>query len=154
MANSDFKMGVVGVGRMGANIARHLKDDGFSVTAVYDVRSDVANELAQELGCDALGSLFIGQATDGRGPVFRERFRDGNRVKIRTDDPRRRTGFLHFGDDTQLTLGLGHRLEKVARLRAVRRLVLELFERHQLTRLGHFYLFIRHNLRKDVSHML
>ena len=37
MANSDYKIGVVGVGRMGANIARHLNDEGFDVTAVYDV---------------------------------------------------------------------------------------------------------------------
>ena len=34
MANSDYRIGVVGVGRMGANIARHLNDEGFSVVAV------------------------------------------------------------------------------------------------------------------------
>ena len=32
---ADYKIGVVGVGRMGANIARHLNDEGFDVTAVY-----------------------------------------------------------------------------------------------------------------------
>ena len=57
METSDFRIGVVGVGRMGANIARHLKDDGFVVTSVYDVRSDAADELARELGCEAAGSL-------------------------------------------------------------------------------------------------
>ena len=57
MANSDYKVGVVGVGRMGANIARHLKDDGFSVTAVYDIQAETATALALELGCDAPGSL-------------------------------------------------------------------------------------------------
>jgi 3-hydroxyisobutyrate dehydrogenase-like beta-hydroxyacid dehydrogenase len=57
MATSDFRIGVVGVGRMGANIARHLKDDGFSVTSVYDVRTDAAAELARELGCEASGTL-------------------------------------------------------------------------------------------------
>ena len=53
MANSDYKIGVVGVGRMGANIARHLNDEGFSVEAVYDIRTEVASELASELGCEA-----------------------------------------------------------------------------------------------------
>ena len=53
MANSDYKIGVVGVGRMGANIARHLNDEGFSVTAVYDIRAEAASDLASELGCEA-----------------------------------------------------------------------------------------------------
>ncbi|MDE2723579.1 MAG: NAD(P)-dependent oxidoreductase [Gemmatimonadota bacterium] len=53
MANSDYTIGVVGVGRMGANIARHLNDEGFSVKAVYDVRTEVASDLASELGCEA-----------------------------------------------------------------------------------------------------
>lgn len=57
METSDFRIGVVGVGRMGANIARHLNDDGFSVASVYDVRSDAAAELARELGCEASDSL-------------------------------------------------------------------------------------------------
>jgi 3-hydroxyisobutyrate dehydrogenase len=57
MANSDFKIGVVGVGRMGSNIARHLKDDGFSVTAVYDSFRSLATDLAQELGCEAPETL-------------------------------------------------------------------------------------------------
>ena len=57
MATSDFSIGVVGVGRMGANIARHLKDDGFSVTSVYDARPDAASELARELGCEASATL-------------------------------------------------------------------------------------------------
>ena len=53
MANSDYKIGVVGVGRMGANIARHLNDEGFSVEAVYDIRTEAASDLASELGCGA-----------------------------------------------------------------------------------------------------
>ncbi len=57
MANSDYTIGVVGVGRMGGNIARHLKDEGFSVQAVYDVRSDAAQELAAEIGAEASGTL-------------------------------------------------------------------------------------------------
>ena len=57
MANADYTIGVVGVGRMGANIARHLNDEGFNVTAVYDVASDRAQELASEIGATAAGEL-------------------------------------------------------------------------------------------------
>ena len=40
----------VGVGRMGANMARRLKDCGYAVTAVYDVNREAASALAAELG--------------------------------------------------------------------------------------------------------
>jgi 3-hydroxyisobutyrate dehydrogenase len=48
-----FKIGVVGVGRMGANMARRLVEKGFAVAAVYDVRHEAAKELAQELDCSS-----------------------------------------------------------------------------------------------------
>jgi 3-hydroxyisobutyrate dehydrogenase len=51
------KIAFVGVGRMGANMARRLKDQNFTVTAVYDVNKEAANQLAQELGCTAPGLL-------------------------------------------------------------------------------------------------
>src|SRR5687768_358418 len=51
------RIGFVGVGRMGSNMARRLKDCGYPVTAVYDVRTDVATELAKELGCSAAATL-------------------------------------------------------------------------------------------------
>jgi 3-hydroxyisobutyrate dehydrogenase len=51
------KIGFVGVGRMGANMARRLKEVGYPVTAVYDVRAKSAQKLAQELGCEACVSL-------------------------------------------------------------------------------------------------
>lgn len=38
---------------MGANMARRLKDEGYTVTAVYDVHAPSASELAVELGCRA-----------------------------------------------------------------------------------------------------
>ena len=57
MANSDFNIGAVGVGRMGANIARHLKDQGYSISAIYDTRAPVARKLARELGAPALPTL-------------------------------------------------------------------------------------------------
>ena len=39
-------IGFVGVGRMGANMARRLKDRGFHVTAVYDTNRKAATDLA------------------------------------------------------------------------------------------------------------
>ena len=57
MANSDYKIGVVGVGRMGGNIARHLHDEGFSVVAVHDVATDRAKALAEEIGAQATDRL-------------------------------------------------------------------------------------------------
>jgi 3-hydroxyisobutyrate dehydrogenase len=51
--NRANKVGIVGVGRMGANMARRLADKGFAVTAVYDVRREAAAELAKELKCEA-----------------------------------------------------------------------------------------------------
>ena len=51
------KIGFVGVGRMGANMARRLKECGYEIAAVYDVNRAVANSLAQELGCPAAEEL-------------------------------------------------------------------------------------------------
>ena len=52
-----MNIGFVGVGRMGANMARRLKDCGFKVTAVYDSNRKVATDLAGELGCAAAQDL-------------------------------------------------------------------------------------------------
>ena len=57
MSNADYSIGVVGVGRMGSNIARHLKDEGFSVVAVYDSVSQLANSLADEIEATACNML-------------------------------------------------------------------------------------------------
>ena len=57
MANSDYTIGVVGVGRMGANIARHLNDEGFSVVAVYDADGERATSLGKEIGAEATDQL-------------------------------------------------------------------------------------------------
>ncbi|MBM3875747.1 MAG: NAD(P)-dependent oxidoreductase [Verrucomicrobia bacterium] len=51
------KIGFVGVGRMGANMARRLKEVGYPVTAVYDARAESALALARELGCEACSKL-------------------------------------------------------------------------------------------------
>jgi len=56
MATSE-RIGVVGVGRMGANIARRLKDVGYKITAVYDSRPDVAQAVAADVGAEAAKTL-------------------------------------------------------------------------------------------------
>jgi 3-hydroxyisobutyrate dehydrogenase len=47
------KIGFVGVGRMGSNMARRLKECGFEISAVYDLNTAAAQTLAQELGAIA-----------------------------------------------------------------------------------------------------
>ena len=42
---------------MGANMARRLKDVGYTISAVYDVRAAAAEELARELGAEATDKL-------------------------------------------------------------------------------------------------
>lgn len=54
---NDHKIGFVGVGRMGANMARRLQEKGFEIAAVFDRQSAVAGELARELGADACTAL-------------------------------------------------------------------------------------------------
>lgn len=54
------KIGFVGAGRMGANMARRLKEKGFPVTAVFDLNRESATRLAAELGaspCETLSSV-------------------------------------------------------------------------------------------------
>jgi 3-hydroxyisobutyrate dehydrogenase len=50
-------IGFVGVGRMGANMARRLREQGFTISAVYDVKHEAAKTLAQELGGQAATEL-------------------------------------------------------------------------------------------------
>jgi 3-hydroxyisobutyrate dehydrogenase len=52
-----MNIGFVGVGRMGANMARRLKDRQFHITAVYDTNRAAATSLAAELGCAAAQDL-------------------------------------------------------------------------------------------------
>lgn len=52
-----MKIGFVGVGRMGANMARRLKACGCAVVAVADANARAATELAQELACEACSQV-------------------------------------------------------------------------------------------------
>jgi 3-hydroxyisobutyrate dehydrogenase len=51
------RIGFVGVGRMGANMARRLKECGFNVTVLLDARASTAAALARELACQATRRL-------------------------------------------------------------------------------------------------
>ena len=73
------KIAFIGVGRMGGNMARRLKDCGYRVTAVYDTHAPAAAALARELGtrhvrklADATAPLY------GFGPT---ELRDGQMVR-------------------------------------------------------------------------
>ncbi len=45
----EEKIGFVGVGRMGANIARRLRERGFQIGAIYDTNPEAASLLVREL---------------------------------------------------------------------------------------------------------
>ena len=49
----ESRIGFIGVGRMGGNMARRLKDKGYKITSVQDRNSKIAESLAKELGCEA-----------------------------------------------------------------------------------------------------
>ena len=51
------RIGIVGVGRMGANMARRLKECGYPIAAAYDLNAPAARELATELGAEACTTL-------------------------------------------------------------------------------------------------
>ena len=53
MRTREFHIGFVGVGRMGANMARRLKDLHETVVAVYDLDQEKTHALAAELRCEA-----------------------------------------------------------------------------------------------------
>lgn len=54
---SKLKVGFVGVGRMGANMARRLADLGYEVSAIYDHHHPIAEAMAGELGAKAAETL-------------------------------------------------------------------------------------------------
>ncbi len=57
MSTKEKRIGFVGLGRMGANMARNLKDKGYQVSSVFDINQEIASSLANELGCQHAQSL-------------------------------------------------------------------------------------------------
>src|SRR5438045_1123857 len=88
-----MNIGFVGVGRMGANMARRLKDRGYHVTTIFDANRTAATSLATELGCAA--SPTLGDVTAGADVVF----------TIVTDDPAMRE--IYTGADNLLVNSRG-----------------------------------------------
>lgn len=86
MAATTQRIGFVGVGRMGANMARHLNDEGFTVSAVYDVQRGIAESLASELDCQAPDTLA---AVTAASDVV---------ITVVTDDSSMRDVFSESGD--------------------------------------------------------
>ena len=82
-----MNIGFVGVGRMGANMARRLKDCGRHVTVVYDSNRAAATALAAELGCAAAQDLS--EVTAESDMVF----------TVVTDDDAMRQIFTGAGDN-------------------------------------------------------
>ena len=80
------RIGFVGVGRMGANMARRLKDCNYPIAAVFDARTGAAKELAQELDCEAPSRLA--QVTQASDVIF----------TVVTDDAAMRRVFATKGD--------------------------------------------------------
>jgi len=62
------KIGFVGLGRMGGNMARCLADKGYNVSTVYDIQSGLAQSLAAELGAQACTKLC--DVTAGADVIF------------------------------------------------------------------------------------
>lgn len=54
MQHTRDAIGFVGVGRMGANMARRLRECGYRIAAVYDRHRPTADALAAELDCPAV----------------------------------------------------------------------------------------------------
>jgi 3-hydroxyisobutyrate dehydrogenase len=51
------RIGIVGLGRMGANMARRIKDCGYTLSALYDLNPEITSQLASELQAPATPSL-------------------------------------------------------------------------------------------------
>ena len=80
------KIGFVGVGRMGANMARRLKEQGHLVSVVYDRATALAAELASELGATQADSL---SEVTAQADVI---------ITVVTDDAAQLNIFAHDGD--------------------------------------------------------
>ncbi|MEP6809436.1 MAG: NAD(P)-dependent oxidoreductase [Chthoniobacterales bacterium] len=63
-----MNIGFVGIGRMGANMARRLHERGFHVTTLFDSNRTAATTLAQEIGATACPTL--GEVTAGADAIF------------------------------------------------------------------------------------
>lgn len=80
----------VGLGRMGSNMARRLKDRGYAIAAVHDSQAALSKDLATELGAEPAESLK--RVTELAEVI----------ITVVTDDEAMRSIF-HDGEDSLLT---------------------------------------------------
>src|ERR1700736_4426606 len=86
LAPGTARVGLVGVGRMGANIARRLNERGYTIAGLADADRDRARQLAAELGTAAPDSLAA--LTAGCDAI----------LTVITDDAAMRAIFARDGD--------------------------------------------------------
>ena len=101
MVNSDYKIGFIGVGRMGSNMARHLHDEGFSVVAVYDSNPNQAKSLADEIG--ATEAVQLSQVSHLADYI----------ITVVTDDKAMREIFSESADDSLVKNAEGDTVKKL-----------------------------------------
>ncbi|MGI8820964.1 MAG: NAD(P)-dependent oxidoreductase [Chthoniobacterales bacterium] len=65
---AEMNIGFVGVGRMGANMARRLQEREFRVTSLFDANRSVVTALAAEIGATAC--VTLGDVTAGADVIF------------------------------------------------------------------------------------
>ncbi|GAC1447509.1 MAG: NAD(P)-dependent oxidoreductase [Vulcanimicrobiaceae bacterium] len=87
------KIGVVGVGRMGAGIALRLNDCGYPIAAVYDVYAPSAEAVAKETGATVCTELA---KVTAHSDVI---------ITVVTDDKAQRTIFADSGDSLLTNAG-------------------------------------------------
>ncbi len=87
----NTRIGFVGVGRMGANMARHLHDLNYPISAIYDVNADSAAAVANELGAKSCARLA--ELTELSDVIF----------TVVTNDAAMET--IYFGADDNLLTG-------------------------------------------------
>ena len=95
---SKKRIALVGVGRMGANMARHLKDSKYRVTAVYDTYRPCAEALADELGKGTTAYRKLSDVTANADIIF----------TVVTDDAAMKKIF--FGKNDNLLTGAAGKL--------------------------------------------
>lgn len=85
-SDTKTRIAVVGAGRMGANIARHLKDVGYPITAIHDARPETAAAVATEFQSHHARTL---SEVTGRAELV---------ITVVTDDPAMRAIYAETGD--------------------------------------------------------
>jgi 3-hydroxyisobutyrate dehydrogenase len=91
----QHKIGFVGLGRMGSNMARCLNDQGYQISAVFDLQHEVASQLAAEIGATACPTLA---AVTANADII---------LTVVTDDHAMEAIF--FGEDDNLLIGAQQR---------------------------------------------